>query len=214
MHTSSALRGSLFLFGLAAILLPNTSLLTAQPGNKDDIIKRLQEKIERREQDIEHLEKVVQDREAVIKRLQAEARQYRKPDFTFIIRVRLQLEKLSDELREVKARSAAFDRDEIVFPIVLNPPPVKADGKIEKIDGDLVQISLGTDHGIKKDHTLDVYRIEPEPKYLGRIRVVDANHQKSVARLEPWDGPVPRSALRVGDFVTSKLTKDDEPKEK
>ena len=37
-----------------------------------------------------------------------------------------------------------------------NPPAVMVNGKIEKVDADLVQISLGTDQGVNKNNTLDV----------------------------------------------------------
>jgi hypothetical protein len=88
-----------------------------------------------------------------------------------------------------------------------NPPPVKVDGKVEKVEGDLVLISLGTDHQVNKDNTLDIYRLQPDSKYLGMIRIVDANTHKSVARLIPSSGAASRPVLREGDLVTSKLTK-------
>ena len=84
---------------------------------------------------------------------------------------------------------------------------VQVNGKVEKVEGDLMQISLGTDHGVLKNNTLDVYRLSPEPKYLGMVRIVDANLHHSVARLVPVGNAQFRTPLRVGDLVTSKLTK-------
>ena len=84
-----------------------------------------------------------------------------------------------------------------------NPPAVMVNGKIEKIEKDLVQINLGIDHGLNKNHTLEVYRLAPEPKYLGMIRIVDASQHTSVGRLVG----AARSELRVGDLVASRLTK-------
>ena len=87
-----------------------------------------------------------------------------------------------------------------------NPPAVMVNGKIEKVDGvDLVLLSLGTDHGVAKGNTLDVYRTEPVPKYLGMVRIIDAEHHRSVARLIPTSNGAYRAKLQAGDLVTSKL---------
>jgi predicted nuclease with TOPRIM domain len=81
-----------------------------------------------------------------------------------------------------------------------NPPPVQVNGKITKVDGPLVAIDLGSDHGLKEHHTLEVYRLQPEPKYLGMIRIVDVMNTRSVAR---FVGKAPE--LKEGDQVSSKL---------
>jgi hypothetical protein len=92
-----------------------------------------------------------------------------------------------------------------------NPPSVKVDGKIEVVDDKdgttLVQVSLGRDQGVEKNHTLDVYRLRPEPKYLGMIRIVEAYNHKAVGRLISNGNPAFRPQLRANDLVTSKVTK-------
>src|ERR1019366_2631264 len=98
------------------------------------------------------------------------------------------------------------DQDDM--PGQTTPPKVLLNGKVEKVDGDKVQISIGTDLGLKKGQTLDIYRLKPAPKYLGMIRIVDANPGNSVGRLiRVGDAPAP--VLREGDHVTSKLARDD-----
>ena len=63
-------------------------------------------------------------------------------------------------------------------------------------------ISIGTDHGINVGNTLEVFRIKPEPKYLGTIRIVDAQAHQAVGRLTA----APRyGALAKGDIVASKI---------
>ncbi len=87
-----------------------------------------------------------------------------------------------------------------------NPPSTFVKGKIQKVDaGGLVQISLGTDQGVRKDHTLEVFRTQPEPKYLGMVRIVDANFNSSVGRLIVPAGATVRPQLREGDNAWSKL---------
>jgi len=68
-----------------------------------------------------------------------------------------------------------------------------------------VQISLGTDHGVNKNNTLDVFRTTPEVKYLGMVRILEANHRESVARLIPSGNAAFRIQLKQGDIVSSKI---------
>ncbi len=114
--------------------------------------------------------------------------------------LRERLEQLLAQIRKENAAKAANDAkaDDA------NPPAEQVKGKIEKVDGDLVQINLGTDAGVNKNHTLEVYRVTPDAKYLGRIRIVDATKNQSVGRLVPAGNATTRS-LMVGDLVVSKL---------
>jgi uncharacterized coiled-coil protein SlyX len=123
-----------------------------------------------------------------------------------------QNENLVEQIRLLTVKIARLegglnpDADVIRNPNAPNPPAVLVNGKIEKVDGDLVQIPLGTDHGLNKNNTLDVYRTQPEAKYLGMIRIVDANHHKSVGRFVTV-GAQARPQLKEGDLVTSKLSR-------
>jgi hypothetical protein len=92
------------------------------------------------------------------------------------------------------------------------PPPAELKGVIEKIDADrsLFSISIGSDAGLAKNHTLEVYRLKPAPMWLGMIRIIDVSPQKAIARYV--DG-IPRGpTLEVGDNVTSSLTAPAEKK--
>jgi len=91
-----------------------------------------------------------------------------------------------------------------------NPPTVYVEGKIEAIhgqDSSLVQLTVGSDKGLAKNQTLDVYRLQPSPKYLGMIRIVDVTPHNAVGRLERT-GTADRTPLRVGDTVASSLTRN------
>ena len=108
-----------------------------------------------------------------------------------------------------RANSSGVNPDTAVItnPNQPNPPAVNINGKIELVDGDLVQVTLGTDHGLAKNNTLDVYRVQPSPKYLGMIRIVDAKDHSSVGRLIPMGNAAFRPQLMKGDLVTSKITR-------
>lgn len=86
-----------------------------------------------------------------------------------------------------------------------NPPPEKLTGKILDVnakEGGLITISLGSADGLKVGHTLEVYRLKPKPKYLGRVRIVGLQAHRAVAQVELARAPVP---LRPGDEVASDL---------
>jgi hypothetical protein len=88
-----------------------------------------------------------------------------------------------------------------------NPPALLINGKVEDVKGDLVQLSVGSDHGIQTNNTLDVFRLQPEPKYLGMVRITEVYAHASVGRLMQSGSTAYRPQVKVGDQVTSKLTR-------
>jgi hypothetical protein len=92
-------------------------------------------------------------------------------------------------------------------PSFKNPPTVYVQGSIMSVEKDLIKISLGTDMGVGKDNTLEVYRLEPEPKYLGRILILNADFRHSIARLIRQPG-VPVPTMLVGDIVATNLSQN------
>jgi hypothetical protein len=89
----------------------------------------------------------------------------------------------------------------------LTPPPFFIKGIIEKVnaqDSTLVQISLGSDHGMKSGYVLEAYRTEPSAKYLGKVEIVEVSAHKSVGKLltSKYTAPV---TLKSGDEVASKI---------
>jgi hypothetical protein len=88
-----------------------------------------------------------------------------------------------------------------------NPPASFVKGKVDKVDpqdNSLVQISVGTDQGVNKNNTLEVFRTSPSPKYLGMIRIVDAFPRNAIGRLIVAPGAT-RPQLQEGDNVWSRL---------
>jgi hypothetical protein len=87
-----------------------------------------------------------------------------------------------------------------------NPPSVFVKGQIEKVDGKdgLVEISIGSDQGLKKYNTLEVYRLNPKAEYLGTLRVVEVYNHKAVGRLIQ-NTFATRKTVRQGDQVASSL---------
>jgi hypothetical protein len=88
-------------------------------------------------------------------------------------------------------------------PATRDAPPEDVEGTVKKIDekSGLIVISIGSDAGLKKGHTLEVFRLKPEAKYLGQVRIVDVAATESVAQ------PVgkPAGTIQVGDSAASRI---------
>src|SRR6516164_8591973 len=160
------------------------------------------------------LNSAIKDREGTIVQLQTSVKTFRQQaqNFESIARTRqIQNEHLLEQLRDVtralalKESGVSPERMVVRNPNDPNPPAFKIDGKIEKVEGTLVQLSLGTDHGLQENNTLDVYRLQPNPQYLGMVRIVDARHHTSVGRLIPSGSGASKLQPREGDLVTSKF---------
>jgi hypothetical protein len=84
-----------------------------------------------------------------------------------------------------------------------NPPAENVEGLVNKVDpqSGLVTISIGSDAGLAKGHTLEVYRLKPQPKYLGTLRVMEVTPHQAIAQ------PVGRMQAKVeaGDRVAGRL---------
>lgn len=87
-----------------------------------------------------------------------------------------------------------------------NPPPENVEGLIKSYDpaSGLMTITIGTDAGVTKGNTLEVFRLASVPsqsKYLGTIRIVEAGPNYAVGQ------PVGRmlAAPRPGDRVASRI---------
>jgi hypothetical protein len=85
-----------------------------------------------------------------------------------------------------------------------NPPPENVEGTVKEVDkGGLIKISIGSDAGLKKGHTLEVYRVNDKAaKYLGRVRVIEVSAKEAVAQ------PVGKLTgdIEKGDRVASKIS--------
>jgi len=81
-------------------------------------------------------------------------------------------------------------------------PPV--DGHVVAVSepgAGLIELSVGSDLGIEKGQTLEVYRRDGNA-YLGRVEIVSTEPDKSVAKILP---NLQRGAIQKGDRIASRL---------
>jgi uncharacterized protein YhaN len=82
--------------------------------------------------------------------------------------------------------------------------PPRVDGVVTAaMEGNLVEISIGSDMGVRKGHQLEVYRVAGgQSTYVGRVEVVQTSPDKSVCKMDP---KFQNSNVMVGDRVASKI---------
>jgi hypothetical protein len=120
------------------------------------------------------------------------------------IRLENQLQELARDNARIKAGSGA-GTTVVAKPGDRNPPPDQVEGMIKTADpGGLVKITLGSDAGLQRGHTLEVFRLNPNPtlsKYLGRIRIIEVTATEAVGT------PTTRMPIQpqAGDHVASRV---------
>lgn len=108
-------------------------------------------------------------------------------------------ERLTRELQKAQAVATTGSRPGAVT--AKSPPLEDLEGLVSASDAGFVTVTLGSNHGLKKDDTLEVFRLAPEAKYLGTIRILDVRADKAVGK------PTTRllAPIQVGDRVASRI---------
>lgn len=100
-----------------------------------------------------------------------------------------------------------LETDPTIYQGLQDPPPDVTGLVLNKRQGqtgrsDLVEISLGSDDGLSRGHSLYVYRNQGEGKYLGRINIVYVEPDRAVGAVMEKSR---NGVIEKGDHVTSKL---------
>lgn len=117
-------------------------------------------------------------------------------------RIEKQLQELTKEL--VRMRSGV-GTGAVARTGSRNPPPENIEGLVRQASADgLVTITIGSDAGLSKGHTLEVFRLSSVPhqsKYLGTIRILEVTPTQAVGQ------PTGRMAapMQPGDKVASSI---------
>jgi hypothetical protein len=83
-----------------------------------------------------------------------------------------------------------------------NPPPHQVSGLVTQVNSTgLMRINVGSDAGLAKGHTLEVFRLKPRPLYLGMIEIIEVSGSHAVGKaLGNF-----KDKLQVGDQVASQI---------
>lgn len=121
-----------------------------------------------------------------------------------------------NELKRLKSRQVTLAMDlakakEVLDKHGLVPEPSRyadiaprVDGIVlAGTDGDVIEVSLGSDDGLRKGHQLEVFRIQDgTSKYLGRVEVLKTAVDKSACKIIP---AFRKGVIQRGDRVASQL---------
>jgi hypothetical protein len=108
---------------------------------------------------------------------------------------------LQDVARELLRNRAAGGPNGGIARGGANPPPEGVEGKVLQADTNLVRISLGSDAGLSKGNTLEVFRLGQNPKYIGKIQIVEVTPHYAIGRTSGrMSGPI-----QVDDRVASRI---------
>jgi hypothetical protein len=106
-------------------------------------------------------------------------------------------------LHDFWKRDTAKEKSKDVASEVKHPPKADIVALVKAVDdkSGLVTIDIGSDAGLAKGQTLEVYRLEPKAKYLGTIRIVEVGPKVAVGQ------PVGKllDTLKAGDRLASQL---------
>ena len=83
----------------------------------------------------------------------------------------------------------------------VNPPPENVEGLVKRTDGNLVSITIGSDAGLAQGHTLQVFRLGQNPRYIGQIRLIDVHPNQAVGQVM---GRL-TTPIKSGDTVASRI---------
>lgn len=85
----------------------------------------------------------------------------------------------------------------------LKPPPEDVQGTVVESDprSGLVTVNVGSDKGVVKGHTLEVFRMSPSAKYVGKLEILDSRPHQAVGRLKSSRA----GAVQKGDTVAASI---------
>jgi hypothetical protein len=170
--------------------------------------KQLQATIENREAEVKNLDERLKSLVASNAKLIDENKELSKKKIEFEIAFDSAKERntnLMQQYQELLKQFEAYrlgDGAKMRAGLARNPPPEDIKGSIKGVadkDG-LVTINLGSDSGLARDHTLEVYRLKPAPQYVGMVRILEVRPNEAVGKLT-----LRRGTVQVGDEVASEI---------
>jgi hypothetical protein len=169
--------------------------------------KALVSDVERRQRDVDAVKKSLKDEYAKTIQLTRDNNDLRDRAVAAEIQARSFKEmntRLEGQLQEMardvaRLRTAAPGMARSRAPA--NPLPDSVEGLVQRAEGNLVTISIGSDAGLLRGHTMEVFRLGQTPRYLGKVRIVEVTPTRAVGQaIGKMAAP-----MKVGDIVSSRI---------
>ena len=144
---------------------------------------------------------VLQQEVETLRKELAKVQTERDKNFKSVVELTDQLHQAFNEVKQLKEENARLRA------LVPNPPPPadrppKLEGVVQAVaNGNLVEISLGADDGLKSGHRLIVYRVSGGTRtQLGHVDVLQTAPDKAICKV---DSKSLKGPIRKGDRVTT-----------
>ncbi|MBN2296538.1 MAG: hypothetical protein JXM70_29185, partial [Pirellulales bacterium] len=203
-----------------------------QVAKLENEVVELRRERDQRETEIQNLNKTTADAVAVMERTQAtladlrsevvnlrkskrKAEEDRDASFIKVVEKTDELHQLQNEKMRLEGIQTTLIADSQRMRDVLRANEIdpaadpaafmpKTSGIVSATPGsDIIEINIGSDDGIKKGSTVEIYRIgSGSERYLGRAEIVKTQPDKAVCKIIP---EYRKGAILRGDRVTSKL---------
>ncbi len=164
------------------------------------------EEIKRRQEDVEKMRVILKDETDKNTRLVRDTNEMRDRAVAAEIesrsfrdmngRLEAQLQDMARDLTRLKTTSTGGGVARGV-----NPPPDNIEGLVRRADGNLVTITIGSDAGLVRGHTMEVFRYGQNPRYIGRIKIVEVTATQAVGQAA---GRM-TAPMQAGDHVASRI---------
>jgi hypothetical protein len=166
--------------------------------------------LQRRAFEIENLKAVQQQKDEKMINLETQNRQFRDDAIAAEIAAKAEHDRNIALVAQLEQMTKELDRRHVSGSVAgvtspnHRPPADDVEGTVVDVDAknNLVTISLGSDAGLTKGTTLEVYRLKPRPEYVGTISILDARFHEAVARPIM---PLRAGPIQKGDTVASRI---------
>jgi hypothetical protein len=173
-------------------------------------IESATEELNRRKAEIDKLREITADKEKKMSDLEELNTQYRNQMIEAQLHAAQEHERNVDLLNENVRLTKDVEKNKTLAGSVSGPSgaarrPPQDDVQGQVLDTDrsgFVTVSIGSDQGLTRGNTLEVYRTQPKPEYVGMITIVDTRFKESVAR--PVQ-PLRAGPIQKGDIVASRI---------
>lgn len=125
---------------------------------------------------------------------QIQARTYKERN----MQLEAQVREFAVQMAQLKTNLASTGRPSFAK---TNPPPENVEGLVRASRDGLIEIGMGSDSGIQKGQTLEVFRMGAAPRYIGRIRIIDVQNNSAVGQAATRM----TTPVQVGDKVASSI---------
>jgi hypothetical protein len=183
----------------------------SKKSNKSDAVATAgQKEIEKRQSDAEELRKTLKEQTDANVKVVKDMNKVREDKVAAEIQLRSMTDRanqlqaqLQEAYKELVRTRSGGGRGGARVVGAKNPPQENVEGLVKNTDpsSGLVTITIGSDAGLAKGQTLEVFRLSPAAKYLGTIRILEVTATQAVGQPTGRMTAPPQAGDRVASYI-------------